>query len=369
MEGRSTVDGDHTRLGALRAGCSSNSGTANWKRLSAGSVSGIAGISEDLGPLAMLEASRLDAATVLELATGQARGETHRDEFGERELFLQGSTACRFGVVLDLAHSQARSAYASDADAIRLGEFFRGAMAEAPATHRVGYLGLVGALDPRSWDAELASWLPVELRSRLAGSRSDGKAEIQDAARRCRIRLRQSENCGTVSEWVRSDLEWFDEVPIPEMTGGELEGQTEQVRGAARRFAESLPAGYALRRDAAYRLQRVVREELVRAIEPVLNAEAQDRPHSTYAEKKSLARWLNGELRRLGLALRDPSGHRCFLLGSTGGPGGNGRFVFEYTDERGVRRHPVSSAVLPHLELMPDDLYRGPHPSRPSRDR
>jgi hypothetical protein len=141
--------------------------------------------------------------------------------------------------------------------------------------------------------------------------------------------------------------------------------KTVQISG---QLLQELPTEFLARRDAVGAIFDVVREKIAEAMEPAINAQAATMPQSTYEEKKALAKWLNAETRRLGLALKAPkTGMPCFLVATTGNHPSTGRFVFDYVDEQGRRQHPMSSATLPHLALMPADLSRISHGTRGTR--
>ncbi len=112
------------------------------------------------------------------------------------------------------------------------------------------------------------------------------------------------------------------------------------------------------------------RQDLARQLAPALQKEALSRPHETYEQKKSLAKWINGELRRYGLAIRCPrTGQPSLLLANAGGVAGIGRFHIEHTDSAGKRHRSVTSVTLPPLDLMTDDLSRAPYGERSERSR
>ncbi|MFO0858350.1 MAG: hypothetical protein U0640_13460 [Phycisphaerales bacterium] len=112
------------------------------------------------------------------------------------------------------------------------------------------------------------------------------------------------------------------------------------------------------------------RQDLARQLAPALQKEALSRPHETYDQKKSLAKWINGELRRYGLAIRCPrTGQPSLLLANAGGVAGIGRFHIEHTDSAGKRHRSVTSVTLPPLDLMTDDLSRAPYGERSERSR
>jgi hypothetical protein len=99
-------------------------------------------------------------------------------------------------------------------------------------------------------------------------------------------------------------------------------------------------------------VDRSFRMSLSRRLEDALNQQVATMPAATYDDKRTLARWVNAELRRFGLALVCPKSRRpSVLLADPGGTAGVGRFQFqsEAPDGRKVRAH--SSATLPRLEL------------------
>jgi len=133
---------------------------------------------------------------------------------------------------------------------------------------------------------------------------------------------------------------------------------------------DDLPTDFASRREALRALHTAARKAIAAAFEEVLNKEAASRPQSTYEEKKALARWLNAELREIGLSIREPrSGRPCRIVGNPGGRPGHGRFLLEYLDDTGKRQNPLTSVALPHLELMVDDLSLGIYRSVDGRSR
>jgi hypothetical protein len=68
--------------------------------------------------------------------------------------------------------------------------------------------------------------------------------------------------------------------------------------------------------------------------------------------KCALARWVNAELRRFGLALICPKSRRpSVLLADRGGIAGVGRFQVQSEDPDGRKVRAHSSATLPRLEL------------------
>lgn len=148
-----------------------------------------------------------------------------------------------------------------------------------------------------------------------------------------------------------------------------LKGSASEWRSALRHALAATPDEYRSRHKALAAASVTFRLELARALEPALNAAAAAMPQESYEDKKALARWLNAELRTLGLALRDEvTGRPCLLVGDPGNRPGLGRFVLDYLDD-GRRVHAWTSVTLPPLRIMPDDLSRAPYGSRSPRSR
>jgi hypothetical protein len=139
----------------------------------------------------------------------------------------------------------------------------------------------------------------------------------------------------------------------------------DQLREALAKFAANLPKDIDCQRNAFVALRDAMRDEVARAFQCTLNDEAKKLPQETYEEKKALTKWINGELRQLGLAIKNKkSGHPCFIFATTGNNPAVGRFVLDYRDDRGRHQHPFSSLSLPELELTLDDLKVEPSAKR-----
>lgn len=109
----------------------------------------------------------------------------------------------------------------------------------------------------------------------------------------------------------------------------------------------------------------LVREELADRLAPRLNEHAKSLPQATYAEKQELAKWVNGQLRQLGLAVRCPKTNRAAILLADHGPNPEkGRFQVQTVHDR---KRTLSSVELPEFGLMPADL-RQDH-LRPGREK
>ncbi len=139
----------------------------------------------------------------------------------------------------------------------------------------------------------------------------------------------------------------------------------ELFRRAIAPKVEELPKDYASRREALTALNDATRVAIAKALEAPLNAHAATLPQDTYEDKKTLAKWINAELRQFGLALKcDRTDRPCILVGNPGNRPDVGRFMLQYMDERGKLHHPLTSVTLPKLELMTDDLARATYPNK-----
>jgi len=117
----------------------------------------------------------------------------------------------------------------------------------------------------------------------------------------------------------------------------------------------------------------IVRSAIAQSMEPLLNEHMARLPQASCSEKQALAKWVNAELRELGLAIRCPkTGTPAYLMGSPVLPDQAGRFQLEIRQENSGRRHrTLSSVTLPHLTLMAEDPRRklGIEEPRSGRER
>ena len=108
--------------------------------------------------------------------------------------------------------------------------------------------------------------------------------------------------------------------------------------------------------DYAGRLEGLTHDiklQVAAHLQPKLNAEAHAMPHGTYEEKKTLAKWVNDELRRFDLAIKCPkTGQPSILLVGSGNHPEIGRFMIEHKTPEGKRVRPVNTPELPQLDLM-----------------
>jgi hypothetical protein len=114
------------------------------------------------------------------------------------------------------------------------------------------------------------------------------------------------------------------------------------------------PPDYPALFERLHGLATVVREELAARLGPALAVHLKTLSQGTYAEKQDLAKWVNGQLRQLGLAVRCPKTNRAAILLADHGPNPEkGRFQVQTVHDR---KRTLSSVELPEFGLMPADL-------------
>jgi hypothetical protein len=183
------------------------------------------------------------------------------------------------------------------------------------------------------------------------------------------IRLRFDYDRDNVAEWLKSEIaankpravEYVPEKRVDQLTS---------FREAIDRAIECLPEDYKFRHKALVELGDVARERIAAALAPALNQQVATMPQTSYEDKKKLARWINAELRPVGLAIRCPkTGEPSWIIANVGHRADVGRFHFEHMDAEGKRQRTVTSNTLPILELMLDKLTRVPYGERAQRGR
>lgn len=193
---------------------------------------------------------------------------------------------------------------------------------------------------------------------------SGGEAIVQLTG--AKLRLRHFDTSATARRAEQTIARVTQPAPNESVSDFSIEG----VKSFLDSKLSDVPLEFNTRRIACRTLHSMIRSAVVIAFEPVLNEMAQSLPQATYEEKKALAKWVNAEIRELGLAIRCPkTGLPGILRGHAGGIPGVGRFHVEVTDAQGVQRRTVTSTTLPKLDLMPDDLARAPYGERTHRSR
>lgn len=103
-------------------------------------------------------------------------------------------------------------------------------------------------------------------------------------------------------------------------------------------------------------LTSLTKDEVAARLEPAMGRHLKDLPQDTYEERQSLASWVNGTLRELGLAIRCPkTGKPAILVADRrGGDDESVRMRLEVRAEDGRRIRTFTSNDLPTLRLMQD---------------
>lgn len=106
-------------------------------------------------------------------------------------------------------------------------------------------------------------------------------------------------------------------------------------------------------RSNAHDLLRVAREEIANTIGPSLNESISRMGQDNYEERKSVANWVNNELRLLCLGVKHPTNNRPSRVYAN--PTNGGRFQFAFLEDTGIRHILGSRAKLEQLQLTPMD--------------
>lgn len=283
---------------------------------------------------------------------------------------VRGSLDARTGA--DLLHQKFENrATTLIAEAVR--EFVKARRRRIERGSRVefrGHVAYAGLEVPDGLAADLKTAVASSLRNTRAdnSSASSGRDWTIEFRLAPPIRLR-----GAAVDGMDS---WLADYRLPVTKEDDGHGvvqdreETSEILERVSAFGASLPPSFSGRRQAMHALSLGVRREIAKAIQESLTTHLATMPQESYGEKKSLAKWVNAELRALGLAIRDPkTGRPCLLVGDPGNRPEQGRFLLDYVDESGSRVHAMTSVALPPLVLMPDDLSRAPYGSRVSRSR
>jgi hypothetical protein len=100
----------------------------------------------------------------------------------------------------------------------------------------------------------------------------------------------------------------------------EIADRLEIFRQAMDGIAGVLPTDYASRQQVLVKLSDIAREGVAKLFQDSLNSQAKILPQATYEDKKTLTKWINGELRKIGgIGIKCPnSGEACIIVATTG---------------------------------------------------
>lgn len=220
----------------------------------------------------------------------------------------------------------------------------------------VAVVGTVRALEAS--DARMPGALKDALDNAISKARAEPGLEVVVAqSETARMALRGFEECASAEEWINAheDGEESSGASSTERMVERSEERAERLERALRSLRGRPTSDYGEIRDALSDLTNATRDVVADRLQVALNEKLRTVPQATYEDKRELAKWVNAELRRFGVALRCPkTGRPAFLVGHPGGQEGVGRFHLEVTNESGRPVRTVTSVTLPHLELMPD---------------
>ena len=155
---------------------------------------------------------------------------------------------------------------------------------------------------------------------------------------------------------TRKSLARTDKTPnvflYVDKTWSAFRGYLSSLVGKLKELIGSLPDDNHGRMAAIISVNAAFRKEIAEAVAPALNAEVRAMPHADLDGKKAVCDFVNGELERLGLAVKCPkTGLPAKLKGNPGNRPEIGRFAFEvYID--GNRERSAYSDKLPELQLI-----------------
>jgi hypothetical protein len=149
------------------------------------------------------------------------------------------------------------------------------------------------------------------------------------------------------------------EVSLPNRREESDNSRADRIRAV---LSKARPTGYLAAVNEAKELVSLTKQEIIARITPLLNAQVSAMPSENYGDKQKIASWVNGELRRLGLAIRCPkTNHPAILVADVrGGEHEISRFRLEIRDDSGNRKRTWSSQSIPELTLMEDSPREEP---------
>lgn len=228
----------------------------------------------------------------------------------------------------------------------------RDAITDSPVGAGVNWFGCLVTLDDSAKLHEFVSDGGLGMLTReLLRATSHGQLAGSDG---CFAHLYKFPDRDTAEVWLRKRA-----APSTESvkSGGMGEGSENEKRAADAELRSLGRISYTMLRERLAESFDRDRVRIAAQLEQPLNVEINARPHASYDEKKELAKWVNGELRSFGLAIKCPKTARpAILLGSPTGTPGVGRFHLEVMTDEGIPKRTVTSVEVPRLGLMLADL-------------
>jgi hypothetical protein len=104
-------------------------------------------------------------------------------------------------------------------------------------------------------------------------------------------------------------------------------------------------------------LSAAIQTLVIKRLQPAVNQQLAAMPQDTLAEKQSLCRWANAELRFAGLTIQCPkTGHSAMLHADPGRNSSVGRFQIELLGGEHKRHRTVVTTELPEVQLRVDSM-------------
>lgn len=214
----------------------------------------------------------------------------------------------------------------------------------APVHGRLHLSTIVAQNTPTNWYQELDSWLKA-----AAGEAIRSPDQLQQV-------VGTPQGLAITARFTPATVE----IPLapPEKIGhaAAVPSNEDQLIKLLQAIALQSPPAFVDQMATIAGLAHQFRQTAATLLEGPLNAHLAQMPQTTAREKQDLARWVNAQLRELGLALRCPKTGRPSVLISDVKEGGSdiGRFRFENRDENGAKVRTVTLQELPELQLMED---------------
>lgn len=165
------------------------------------------------------------------------------------------------------------------------------------------------------------------------------------------------------------------------MTGGrKTSSNGERIDKIAQLLREAEAGDYASISNRLRQARHLFHEHLADLVTEPLNRHLATLPHEELIQKQEISKWVNMELRTLGIAIRCPkTGEPAFLSGTQSSDSAHGRFQIRVASDPNFKRT-CSSKDLFRLDLMSSpDRYLGAdrtaswtartHSSEKKRDR
>lgn len=228
----------------------------------------------------------------------------------------------------------------------------RDAITDSPVRAGVNWFGCVVKLsDPTKLDEFVSDGGLGMLTQDILRATSLGQLAGSDG---CLAHLYKFADRDTAEVWLRKVSAASIESMKRRGMGEEVENEKETTDAELRLLGR---VSYTMLRERLAESFDRDRVQIAAKLEQPLNVEINARPHASYDEKKELAKWVNAELRRFGLALKCPkTGRPAILIGHATGVPGVGRFHIEVLGEEGVAKRTYTGVQLPTLELTLADL-------------